>query len=79
MLKKNQRKCVIFNYIPHKVTKKVYFNVWLNEYYNHLINLFEITKNISNSRYSDSSITNDSFEIFCTTIYSSSSKYIPKF
>ena len=45
------KKCVIFNYIPHKLKKKNTFNNWFNEYEDHLINMFNIIKEILESRH----------------------------
>jgi hypothetical protein len=78
MYKKNIRKCIIPNYIPHRITKKVRFDDWFNEYNTHLINLFDIIRNIINFRYPDSNISDNSFQDFCILVYNSSSKFILK-
>lgn len=72
------KKCVIFNYIPHKLKNKNKFNKWYNEYEYDLLNMFEIVKDILEFRHSEDEY-NLNFEKFCFLIYNSSSTYIPSF
>jgi hypothetical protein len=76
----NKKKCVIFNYIPHK-NCNTDFQKWKNEYYLDLKNMYEIFKEILNEHYQyDKNILNseDNFYKFCRMIFKSSSKYIFK-
>ena len=76
----NSKNCVIFNYIPHKPVKKTNFKVWYNEYYNNLIDLYGITKEIIDYKYPENTFENteDEFINFCKLLYVSSSKHITK-
>lgn len=71
-MKKN---CIIYNYIPHKLNKKNSFNKWYNEYEYDLLNMFEIVKEILESRHQENEYDLN-FDKFCFLIYNSSSTYI---
>ena len=71
------KKSSINNYIPHKTPKYISYNLWYKNYYSHLLNLYNITIEILNSRYENTKEL--CFKTFCIFIFNSSSKYIPKF
>jgi hypothetical protein len=79
MIKNKRRKCVIDNYIPRKTPRINNYDKWFEEYYKDLVNMFEITRDIINTRYEKDkilSIDDKAFNIFCEMIYNSSSKHI---
>jgi hypothetical protein len=68
------KKCVIFNYIPHKTPKKSNYNKWYEKYYTHLYSMYKLSNDILKNRYTETE--NIDFDKFCFLIYKYSSKYI---
>lgn len=72
-------KCEIFNYIPHKSSKKITYKKWVSYYYIKIIDMYNIMSEIVDSKYSDSGVDWKSekiFNEFAHMLYESSSKYI---
>jgi hypothetical protein len=63
-------KCVIPNYIPHKV-KRQNFGKWFSRYQTDLQHLYDIFNQTKSSETSDKT-----FKQFCVFIFRCSSKYI---
>lgn len=76
------RKCVIFNYIPHKTPKNTNFLVWYEKYKDHLQEMFFKIVRIIHDNIDEidkqNIETEHNFNIFINMVYDSSSKYIEK-
>jgi hypothetical protein len=77
------KKCVIFNYIPHKTPKilnsTIYFEEWYEYYKEDLIEMYYKTMNLVKEQYNTVNIESENnFNLFINIIYESSSKYISK-
>ena len=70
-------KCIIPNYIPHKV-KYPNYSLWLSRYKFDLINLYDSFYKIVSDRYEEDQFTPSQAEFlrFTKFIYSCSSKHI---
>ncbi len=70
-------KCVMNNYVPHKINNKTKFDDWFSYYRRDLINMYCIFKEIFNKQYNDVEIENDNelFTKFVYMIFNSSSKH----
>ena len=68
---------VIPNYISHKTPKNPNFLKWFEYYKIHIINLFNITKEVMDDHY-NSNDDDINFNDFVHLIYNSSSKYMFK-
>ena len=70
-------KCVIPNYIPHKV-KKINYRKWLFRYRSDLLDLYDLFHTGITERYDDEEFTpsEKDFSRFCMFIFHCSSKYI---
>ena len=72
-------KCVIPNYIPHKVIKKQLFSRWLSRYRNDLLYLYDDFNKIVQDREIYDYLKQPSekdFLRFCLFIFNCSSKFI---
>jgi hypothetical protein len=72
-------KCVIPNYIPHKVTKKPKFGRWLSRYREDLLQLYDDFNTIAEDQDVYNNLKQPSekdFLRFCLFIFSCSSKFI---
>ena len=75
------KRCVRFNYIPHKTPKYNNYNNWFLEYKTDIIQMFNITLNNISEKYPDIIRTiniDKQFQRFSRMIFKSSSKFIFK-
>ena len=75
------KRCVRFNYIPHKTPKYNNYNKWFLEYKNDITQMFYITINAIAENFPEvtkSLNMNKQFQIFSRMIFESSSKFIFK-
>ncbi len=82
-MSKDKKKCVIFNYIPHKTPKILnsnrHFEKWYECYEEELIQMYYTTMNLVKEKYDNKNIESEkNFNLFINVIYNSSSKYISK-
>ena len=74
------RKCVIYNYIPHKTKRNTKYSTWLMYYKNDIINLYGIFKDIIEARHPGIELDwKTLFNKFCVYIFKSSSKHVPNY
>ena len=75
------KKCEIFNYIPHKKPRYINYDIWFKHYEKDIINIYEIFLGIINTNYPEYKNiyeTENNFKKFSKMIYNSSSKFIFK-
>jgi len=72
------KESVISNYIVHKKPKHQNFIKWYEYYKIHIINLFNIAKEVINDHYDCDENNDINFNDFVHLIYNSSSKYMFK-
>ena len=75
----NDKKCVIFNYIPHKTPKNVTFGKWFKHYHKEISNMYNIMNEVVDARYPNSRIewgSQEHFIAFAEMLYLNSSKYM---
>jgi hypothetical protein len=82
-MSKVKKKCVIFNYIPHKTPKILnsdrHFEKWYECYKEELFQMYYSTMNLVKEKYDSINVESDrNFNLFINLIYNSSSKYISK-
>lgn len=78
----HNKKCAIFNYVPHKRQKDDdNFQEWYEHYKDHLINMYSGTNKLIDDSIRDKIFdwnSEEKFNLFVNFIYDSSSRYISR-
>jgi hypothetical protein len=76
--KRHYRKCQIPNYVPHSTPENTNYETWKDAYFQQLIDIHEITKDIMRNQFPKNKIKWDetTFDNLSKVIYKCSSKHI---
>lgn len=76
--KKDDRRCAVYNYVPHMTPVKESSQLWYEKYDKYIVELYRILINKITKKYPKNKIdwSENNFRKFINLIYHSSSKYI---